>query len=214
MMWSRPQSGNSHRESMMMSEARRQVSVTACPLERLRLICLSRGASGIMGLGRMFRVMDDDGSKALNWDEFSRGMKDAGLDLDADHLRELFDMFDKDKSGSVSLNEFLLQIRPPLSENRLSLIRQAFQKMDKTGDGVITVDDLRNVYSVKAHPQFQSGELTEEQILDKFLSNFDTENASDGKVTEEEFINYYSGVSSSIDEDGYFDLMMRQAWRL
>ncbi|KAE8737237.1 hypothetical protein FOCC_FOCC017304, partial [Frankliniella occidentalis] len=100
MMWSRPQSGNSHRESMMMSEARRQVSVTACPLERLRLICLSRGASGIMGLG----------SKALNWDEFSRGMKDAGLDLDADHLRELFDMFDKDKSGSVSLNEFLLQI--------------------------------------------------------------------------------------------------------
>lgn len=158
--------------------------------------------------------MDDDGSKALNWDEFSRGMKDAGLDLDADHLRELFDMFDKDKSGSVSLNEFLLQIRPPLSENRLSLIRQAFQKMDKTGDGVITVDDLRNVYSVKAHPQFQSGELTEEQILDKFLSNFDTENASDGKVTEEEFINYYSGVSSSIDEDGYFDLMMRQAWRL
>lgn len=72
--------------------------------------------------------------------------------------------------------------QPPLSENRLALIRQAFQKMDKTGDGVVTIDDLRNVYSVKAHPQFQSGELAEDQILDKFLSNFDTENASDGKV--------------------------------
>lgn len=60
---------------------------------------------------RMFRLMDDDGSKALNYEEFSRGMQDAGLDLDASHLQELFDMFDKDKSGSVSLNEFLLQIR-------------------------------------------------------------------------------------------------------
>lgn len=73
-------------------------------------------------------------------------------------------------------------LQPTLSDNRVSLIKQAFNKMDKTGDGVVTIDDLRNVYSVKAHPQFQSGELTEDQILDKFLSNFDTENASDGKV--------------------------------
>ena len=51
-MWSRPQSGNSHREALMMSEARRQLPVTTCPLEKLRLICLARGAHGIMGLGR------------------------------------------------------------------------------------------------------------------------------------------------------------------
>jgi len=69
-----------------------------------------------------------------------------------------------------------------MSPSRVALVKAAFAKMDKTGDGVITVDDLRNVYSVRAHPQFQSGELTEDQILDKFLSNFDTENGFDGKV--------------------------------
>lgn len=36
----------------------------------------------------------------------------------------------------------------------------------------------------------------------------------DGKVTPAEFCEYYSNVSASIDDDDYFELMIRNAWHI
>jgi calcyphosin len=95
-----------------------------------------------------------------------------------------------------------------MSESRLKLIKIAFEKMDRYRDGKITVDDMKLIYNVKKHPKYLNGELTEEQCLRKFLDSFDSENHKDGIVTYDEFINYYAGVSSSIDSDVYFDVFI------
>lgn len=69
-----------------------------------------------------------------------------------------------------------------MSNARKEVIMEAFRKLDKTGDGVITVEDLRGVYNVRNHPKFQNGEWTEDQIFRKFLDSFDSPNDKDGKV--------------------------------
>lgn len=41
------------------------------------------------------------------------------------------------------MTEFLIAIRPNMSESRKQIVGAAFAKLDKTGDGAITVEDLK-----------------------------------------------------------------------
>jgi len=157
--------------------------------------------------------MDDDGSNCLDFKEFKKGLGECKITIDNDECRKIFEEFDKDGSGTIEFDEFLKALRPPMSAARIKVINQAFDKLDKTGDGIVTIEDLKGVYNVKNHPKFLNGEKDEDQLLQEYLTKFDSPDG-DGKVTREEFTNYYNGVSASIDQDAYFDLMMRNAWRL
>ncbi|ELR52080.1 Calcyphosin, partial [Bos mutus] len=182
-------------------------------MEKLRAQCLSRGASGIQGVARFFRRLDQDGSRSLDVGELQRGLAELGLVLDTAEMEGVCRRWDRDGSGTLDLEEFLRALRPPMSQAREAVVTAAFAKLDRSGDGVVTVDDLRGVYSGRTHPKVRSGEWTEEQVLRHFLDNFDS-SEKDGQVTLAEFQDYYSGVSASVDTDEEFVAMMTSAWRL
>ncbi|NWT57593.1 CAPSL protein, partial [Erythrocercus mccallii] len=207
-------SGTARHDREMAINAKRSLSKTTDPLERLRLQCLAKGSAGIKGLGRVFQIIDGNNSRTLDFNEFLRGLRHYAVMINKEEAEELFRIFDKDGSGTIDFDEFLVSLRPPMSNARKEIIMQAFQKLDKTGDGVVTIEDLRGVYNVKYHPKYVNGDWTEDQVFRAFLDNFDSPNHKDGKVTTEEFMNYYAGVSASIDTDIYFIIMMKNAWKL
>lgn len=55
--------------------------------------------------------------------------------------------------------------------------------------------------------------MSKQAILSEFLAQWDTVE-KDGTVTAQEFEEYYKDVSASIDDDDYFELMIRNAWHL
>ncbi|RHY09404.1 hypothetical protein DYB25_008721 [Aphanomyces astaci] len=144
-------------------------------LEQVKKAILARGgANGIQGISRMMRIMDDSGDKRLSRDEFKFGLRDYGVDCSDSDVDSLLCAFDTDGDGFISFDEFLVALRGDISPRRLQFIDMAFQKLDKSKDGRVTIDDLRTVYDVSKHPEFIQGKQTADQILSEFLRQWDT----------------------------------------
>lgn len=212
-----PQSSASFQENAMANKSLRELQTCKAgvdPKKRLCLLCLSRGPCGILRLRRTFRKMTEDENTQLSYREFLDGLRETVMEISEEEARDMFDEFAADDSGKINIEEFLLAVRPPMLENRVKMVEDAFKKMDKTGEGKITIEELQHVYNVKSNSRYLSGEDSEEKLLTKFLMNFEQEGINDGYVTKEEFMDYYSAISTSIVNGGYFDLMMRQAYKL
>jgi len=167
---------------------------------------------GIFGLARKFRIADDDGSGSISFSEFTKMIDEHTLEWTPQQKRLVFDHFDADGSGSISYTEFLIGVRGELNDRRKQLVLMAFDILDADKSGAVELNDIKGKYDASRHPDVLSGKQTADQVLATFLGTFDGD--GDGKITPTEFIKYYGNCSASMDDDDYFELMMRNAWHI
>lgn len=171
-------------------------------------------------MGRSFKIADKDNSNQIDREEFIRILQLYQLNFNEDEQEIAFRAFNLDGMGGIRYEEFLRVVRGELSQSRKNLIMQAFKILDKDNSGVIDINDIKGVYNGKMHPKVISGEISEEQVLNKWLETFESHHSlhsngrNDSKITPEEWLEYYTNISMFIDDDAYFELMMNNSWRM
>lgn len=109
----RPSSAMSRGETELINKSKRALDdgKQKEPIEKLRLLCLARGAAGIIGLGRTFRRMDDDGNKALSLEEFNKGLDDSGMTCTDEEATAMFNAYVEIRSffGGRKIHVFLFR---------------------------------------------------------------------------------------------------------
>lgn len=103
---------------------------------------------------------------------------------------------------------------------RKDFVKKAFKKLDRDGSGVVDFKDIKDAFNAKMHPDVKAGKKTEDEVLGEFLDTFELHHAlknpgdKNREITLQEFNEYYTNISSTIDNDEYFELMITNAWNL
>jgi len=105
----------------------------------------------------MFRIHDEDNSRALDRKEFTKCMNDCRMEMTPTEVDTLFDAFDTDHDHQIDYNHFLVTIRGPINDFRKKFVKLAFDKLDSKKYGEIHMDEIKGVYNAKNHPDVKSG---------------------------------------------------------
>ena len=116
--------------------------------------------------------------------DFRIGMNDA-------QTVKLFAIFDRDGSGEISYDEFLRNIRGEMNSFRKAIAMKAYKLMDSDKSGQLDINDIRQTYNAKQHPDVKAGKKTEDDVLCEFLDTFEDHfcdmkghaDSRDGKIT-------------------------------
>jgi calcium-dependent protein kinase len=85
--------------------------------------------------------MNSDNNKYIDYDEFLRVFLDTRGLINENHLKEAFDHFDIDKSGTICREE--LKIILKLDDNRT--LEKILDEFDKNRDGLISYEEMKGV---------------------------------------------------------------------
>lgn len=92
---------------------------------------MKRGAKGLIGLKRQFKIMDSDGSGNLDFGEFRKALDDYRVGCSGPEADQIFAIFDRNRDGVINFEEFMLVILGELTPYRENIIKQAFSALDR-----------------------------------------------------------------------------------
>lgn len=140
----------------------------------MRSRIVARGARGINGLRRVFKILDDDSSRALSLPEFTKALNDYRItQLSPSEIQRVFSLFDRDGNGTIDYDEFLRTVVGEMNEKRGRAVVEAFRQFDRDGNGIVNIEDLKGRYNASQHPDVKAGKKTEDDVLYEFLDTFE-----------------------------------------
>ncbi|KAI5061885.1 hypothetical protein GOP47_0022424 [Adiantum capillus-veneris] len=144
----------------------------------LRVIAELISGEEVEGLKAMFNMMDTNKNGVLTFEEFKTGLRKLGSHLAEHEIRQLMDVGDVDKKGTLDYGKFAALTLQLQKVNNDEYLHKAFSYFDRDGNGFIDMNELKLALSDDVGPNDQN-------VIFDIMKEVDTD--KDGRISYDEF---------------------------
>ena len=94
-----------------------------------------------------------------------------GCLLETRYFDAIIDLVDVARLGLIEWAEFIRVVRGPLPPQRSAMIADVFARLDRTGEGKVSLDDLSFSFNGASHPLVSLGGMPEQEAFAHFLKS-------------------------------------------
>ena len=200
-------------------------------LVKFRKLLVSLGIKSIFRFQKMLSIYDRDNSGFISFDNFYTIFQSNYIDIPLVDIKSIFGLFDNNNNEKqinsaseykIKYDLLLKSIIGNISIKRRSLIQKVFDSFSRDKNGKILISDMKNRFNPSRHPDVLKGSKTENKILGEFLDFLEIfreyyNNLHGGytfNIGFQEFLEFYSEISLSIEDDKDFENLLINCWDL
>jgi Ca2+-binding EF-hand superfamily protein len=170
-------------------------------------------------LAHHLKSNEDAATKTTSLESLLSTIKLLQLDINPDDIINLYACLDYTQTGKVSTDEILRIISGDIDEKRKISIISKFAEMDKNKTGYLPISLIKKVFNAKFHPDCFLGKKPENEVQDEFMFTFEVfcflkGLGNDQEISFRDFVEYYTPISASIENDNYFDDILLGSWNI
>ena len=200
-------------------------------LVKFRKLLVSLGTKSIFRFQKMLSIYDRDNSGFISFENFYTIFQSNYIDIPLVDIKSIFGLFDNNNNEKqinsaseykIKYDLLLKSIIGNISIKRRALIQKVFDSFNKDKNGKILISDMKNRFNPSRHPDVLKGSKTENKILGEFLDFLEIfreyyNNLHGGYTFNmgfQEFLEFYSEISLSIEDDKDFENLLINCWDL
>ena len=195
-------------------------------VESIRAFLHQREADGTDAFRGLTRLLLTKSTRAYNSLVLSKeglfnNLQLYGVLVTLPECTVLVKKFDRFNKNELCVPDFLRAIRGHMPQPRVDVVREAFNHVDKDRKGFVTLDQLAAcadsgaVVAAGRRRSLVAVPTAGEHAYNEFVKEWASlSDLTKGKITWQDFLDYYTDISAATDVNIEFDTFVRQTWRL